>query len=111
MNDESGKTLRDLGMKQAADHSDKVEPDWSIRATNKLKRFLVYWKFPDFTCEEFQQWAYSKGLSHPASPEAWGTLIMNAARSNIICKTGNYRAAKTPVKHARALAVWRKYND
>ena len=83
---------RDAGMARAAEHAERVDPDWPVRA-------LVFVRFYAATHAEFlteDVVAAYLAAGHPPPPDgrAWGPVMQAAARREIIERCG-YDAART----------------
>jgi len=91
---ETGKMLRDNGMKQAVDHADEVTPRWSEEAYKFAKRYILYYEY--FMTEDIREMA-SGIVPDPPSFRAWGAIMVRLAKEGLIRKAGF-----SPVKNAKA---------
>ena len=91
------------GMNQSLDHANRVAPQWSERAYDKLREFC--WLGNDFMTEDVRLWAEETGLDSPPDNRAWGGIVNRAVRENMIVRVG-YGNSKTG--HMRPMPVWRK---
>jgi hypothetical protein len=94
------------GMNQAVDHADRVSPEWSERAYDKL--FEYAWLGVDFMTEDVRLWAEQVGLDSPPDNRAWGAVVNKAVREHLIERVG-YGNAKTG--HMRPMPIWRKCHE
>ena len=99
---------RDEGMALASGKADRVEPGWNEKALEYMKLFLGSWPLDEFTGEEAQMWMLNHGLTRPASNNAWGMVLRNAAKRGLIAKTEKATQSQKPEAHARLIPVWRK---
>jgi hypothetical protein len=91
------------GMNQAVDHANRVSPEWSNRAYEKLQEFALLGN--EFMTEDVRLWADKNGLDSPPDNRAWGAVVNKAVRANLIERVG-YGNAKTG--HMRPMPVWKK---
>jgi hypothetical protein len=75
----------------AADHSDRIESDWTVRATQMLVAYAHEVARP-FLVEEARRWALEHGLPEAVEPRAWGAVTQRASRDGVIEAAG-YRSA------------------
>lgn len=95
-----------LGMQQAVDHADRVEPDWSEEAYHALCRAAVlfaceFGRSTPFTIEMLRQ---RMTIASPTDERAWGGVTQRAAREQIITKTGH--AAPAASSHGSPKPLW-----
>lgn len=76
----------DLGMARAAEHADRVEPDWSERAFAELHLYCQ--PGAEFTAEEARAAMHANGLPYPPDGRAWGGVFKRAASRGLIVKIG-----------------------
>ena len=110
MFDSEGKVLRDIGMQQAVDHAERVEPGWKESAYRYLENFLTYagrYGIKSFMAEDIRAWAHQNGLNRPPHNRAWGSVIMKAAKRGLIVKIG-IGQVKNPAAHSANAAIWRR---
>lgn len=98
----TARTRRDVGMKRAGDHADRVSLEWRETAWQLLVMYLVGHR-EDFLAEQFVAWA-SPMIVRPPDPRAWGCVLMMARRRGTIVKVG-YRPAATSNMSPKCL--WR----
>lgn len=75
----------------AAQHSDRMEPDWTVRATQMLVAYAHETRRP-FLVEEARRWALEHGLPEAIEPRAWGAVTQRARRDGVI-EVAGYRSA------------------
>jgi hypothetical protein len=105
--EEQARVARDAGIAQVQSNN----PDWFALAMIELQEIAKHgsrdWANIDtFTGETIRQ-MISPLVGHPASPNAWGALIMAAIKKKMIEPTGQYVAMKAERSHARKTAVYR----
>ena len=105
--DFTGPQLRDAGISLAAESAENKQPGWNEKAYQMLLQFIQ--TSDDFMCEDFRQWAYSKGLSEPPSHRAFGSVITKASRANVITHVG-YKSVSNAKAHCANASVWRANN-
>jgi hypothetical protein len=103
MNYTNARLGAERGMNQAVDHANRVAPNWSTRAYEKL--FEYAWLGNDFMTEDVRLWAEQTGLDSPPDNRSWGAVINKAVRANLIERVG-YGNSKTG--HMRPMPIWRK---
>lgn len=103
MNYTNARLGAERGMNQAVDHANRVAPQWSTRAYDKL--FEYAWLGNDFMTEDVRLWAEETGLDMPPDNRSWGAVINRAVRENLIERVG-YGNSKTG--HMRPMPIWRK---
>lgn len=96
--------MADEGMKQAVDHADAVDENWSGRAYELFVRYARTRRL--FMTEDARVWAHEQGLAHPPDKRAWGAVTNRAVRAGIICRD-HYEKTKIPPAHATPRPVWR----
>ena len=57
---------------------------------------------------EDMRWLVTKALGKPHHHNAWGALIGQAVKRNMLAKTGERRKMRGPKNNARETAVYRK---
>lgn len=111
MFDREGKVLRDIGMQQAVDHAEQVEPGWKDLAYRYLQRFLNEYVprlgLQSFMAEDIRAWAHEQGLGRPPTARAWGGIIAKAANRGLIVKIG-VQQVKNKTAHCANANLWRK---
>jgi hypothetical protein len=95
---ELARELRDEGIVRAAEHS--KEGHWRSTADTAVAYLARSGR--DFDVEDVRD----LGVTEPASPKAWGSVFLAAARRGEIRKVG-YRATTRWKAHARPVALWR----
>lgn len=103
----SGSALRDLGMQQAQDHAEAVNPGWSERAMAMLVRYLKQMQDTQFQNEDFRVWAEREGLATPPHLRAYGSIMAKARKAGMIRAVG-YEAVDNPTAHQAFARVWEK---
>lgn len=84
---------RDVGIAQAEDHANGVDPSWSEDAYSILEQFCRQATAP-FIIEEVRAFADGRGFFSPTDERAWGGVIRRAAAKGLIRKIG-YAPAKS----------------
>ncbi|WP_066807163.1 hypothetical protein [Sphingomonas asaccharolytica] len=93
-----------IGIKQAVDHADRVDPGWSDRAFEMLEGYAL--THFEFMTEEVRVWATEAGLPPPPDGRAWGAVTLRAAKAKLIV-VSRYQNTRVPPAHAAPRAVWR----
>ncbi len=101
---ESGSILRDHGISQAIDHADRESPNWSGKALDMLRRYLVE-VGGEFQAEEVRQFSVKNGLEEPPHLRAWGGVFVRAKHMGLIHCIG-IRPVSTPTSHCANASVW-----
>ena len=97
--------LARAGMRQAVDHADAEQPNWSARAADILRRYALV--TPEFMAEDVRAYAHKvEHLPTPPEPRAWGAVVNAAVRNGIIARD-RYALTKIPPAHATPRPVWR----
>jgi len=94
---------RDTGIKRAIDHANAVDPSWRERALEYLKAYPKH----QFQVEEVRTWAEQQGFTAPPTPRAWGAVIRDAKKQNLVIHVG-HRPTKNPKAHRALASVWEK---
>lgn len=94
---------RDVGMAQAVDHADAVDPSWSDVAMEYVKVFAR--RGCEFMGEDVRTYAQERGMPEPPDRRAWGAVLVRAAKRGLI-KRLRYEPCKDPRSHASPSAVW-----
>jgi|SRR5688572_2022080 len=98
---------RDKGIKQATDHANAVNKDWSEKALAKLKEFISFHTEP-FQAEEVRSFAaMDDEFPLPPHERAWGGVIKSAAFQRLIRKIG-LAPTKNVKSHCANAALWQK---
>lgn len=100
----SARELAEDGMIRAVEHADRVEPEWSERASSLLRDYAQF--NPEFMTESLRVWAHRMGLPLPPDPRAWGAVVNKAVRDGLIVRD-RYEMTKIPPAHATPRPVWR----
>jgi hypothetical protein len=96
--------LRDEGIARAENKTERGDPGWKDRAMD----FLNLYRPPGaFMAEQFREWAYSQGLSKPASERCWGGVFQRASREGLLQQAG-FGVLQTPGQHKCPGRLWRK---
>lgn len=99
-----GQEARNIGINQAYDHANKVEPSWGDKAYLYLKKYISL-SSNEFMTEDIRK--SSEGiLNEPPSKRAWGAVIVRAKREGIIEHNG-YRSVSNKKAHATPASVWK----
>lgn len=94
-----GKSLRDAGMQQAAEHADREYDGWQDIA---LAAFREYARtHVTFTTEDVR--TANTNVPVPPDKRAWGTVARRAVKESIVQKIGMVQA-KSPTVHAMYVA-------
>lgn len=107
-----GAAARDSAIAQAADHAERVSPDWNAEAYRHLCEFIDWRRLirrefrVSFMVEEARSYAESQGLPAPPDPRAWGGVVGRAVRERKI-KLDGYGQSNNPQAHRRPTAIWR----
>lgn len=99
----TGADLRDHGIEQATRHANDECQNWSDQAFEFLKRYVV--DVAEFQAEDVRQASIGQ-VPEPPHLRAWGSVIIRAAKRNIIKKVG-IAAVTNPTAHCANAAVWR----
>jgi hypothetical protein len=83
---------------------DNEPPPWIDDALALLRRFVA--DRQSFIGEDFRVYAALHGLRQPHHHNAWGALMMTAAKRGICCPTDQTRQMCTSKSHARRSPVW-----
>ena len=95
---EAARDARDIGMQQALDHAERVQPDWKREAYAALVAFAE--SHAQFTSEDFRA---GSSVSSPTTPKAFGPVFKRAARAGVIVKRG-FTTAKE--RHLSPCPLW-----
>jgi len=98
-----GEILKDFGMNAAIQNACSDEPDWKEQAI----AFVAKYPKTRFQTEDIRNWAYTNGLVRPPSDRAWGSVIVEAKKQNMIVFDG-YEKVSNPKAHRTPACVWRK---
>lgn len=107
MSNEQARAERDAGIQVAADHANRVIPDWQEAAYASLQHYL--WAMGSghtFTSEDFREVAHRHGLPKPPHLRAYGYPFQRAAKAGLIVKAGHTTARAAHV-HCSILTLWR----
>jgi hypothetical protein len=97
-----GKQLKERGMQKAVDHANQVHTDWSEKAFEFLKSFIIEHK--KFLAEDVRYYSAGK-VPEPPSQRAWGSVIVRAAKAGLIRRVG-YEQVKNVKAHRANASVW-----
>lgn len=104
----TGTQLRDAGMKLASESAEQDSWGWNETAYQLLTEFVKTKNYYDeWMCEEFREFAMEKGLPEPPSKRAFGSVIIKAAKNNLVQKIG-YGITTNPKCHATPATLWAK---
>lgn len=105
---DKGEVLRDAGMQQAIDNAEQETPNWSDLALDMVRAFIRAYPDLEFMTEDVREWAHNhKGLPETSSKRAWGSVIIRAAKLDLIVKV-RIGQVKNPTAHCANANVWRK---
>lgn len=99
---QQGRALRDEGINRAAEHAERVEPDWKDIAYDAFCRIAR--QHQEFTTEQARH--LSRVVPDPPDKRAWGQVARRAVRAGIIEKAG-YAVADDPKVHRNVVTLWR----
>lgn len=102
----TGDELRDIGMKQALDHANQINDNWSKEAYRYLTVFLRY-NSGEFMTENFRAYCEKYNLPTPPSLRAYGSIMVQAQRNGLIKSLG-YSSVKNPKAHSTPATIWIK---
>ncbi len=94
------------GMRRALLSAESKNPDWAAQALDMLRRFIASHSDP-FMVEDVRAFAYREGLPHPDRDQAWGAIVVRAAKMGIIVNVG-VAVAKDPTRHRGYTALWQR---
>lgn len=97
----TGAELRDKGVAKVLSAADLK---WQSDVLYIIDQFAK--KGKAFTAEDVRQAAENCGLPQPHHPNAWGGMLITAARRKTIKRTGNFRRSSRPDRHAGLLTEW-----
>ena len=104
---EQAELFKDEGMERAKEHADRECYEWSLKAMDCLKEFLEFIEKP-FMTEDVRAYAHGPcNLEIPPSSRAWGSIMTNAARNNLITMIG-YHKTTNPKAHRTPASLWIK---
>jgi len=84
--EELARQRRDTGMHRAADHAERVYPDWQDRAVGYVRLHATV--HTQFMAETVRAVAEADGLTLPPDGRAWGAVMRRAQREGIIRADG-----------------------
>lgn len=93
---------RDVGIAQAEQHAESVDPGWKDVAFGMLQEFCNARRGCRFTSEDVRRWCELRGFESPV-PKAWGGIFQKAARRQLIRKTGTAIARQ---RHGSPCPQW-----
>jgi hypothetical protein len=96
-----GKAARDEGIRRVAVNAG----EWRERASEMIEGLAR--RLPDFTADEVREEAERVGLGEPHHFNAWGAVMMAAARRGLIRKTMTVRPSQRKEAHGHCNPVWR----
>ncbi len=97
----TGAELRDKGVAKVLSAADlKWQSDVLYIIDQLVKRGKA------FTAEDVRAAAENCGLPQPHHPNAWGGMLITAARRKTIKRTGNFRRSSRPDRHHGLLTEW-----
>lgn len=100
--EELARARRDLGIARAADHADRVSPEWKAKALAQVKAYAAL--HPHFLAEHARGFAEANGLPAAVEPRAWGNVMRCAAFAGFIVADG-YAPANSSNRSPKTL--WR----
>lgn len=89
-------------IERSVSHADAVIPSWSEKAYNLLREYISTYRV--FQCEDFRKWCIGS-LKEPPSKRAFGSVILKAAKENLITRIG-YEKVKNIKAHQTPASVW-----
>jgi len=99
---ETGKELRDEGIKKSLEHADEKIENWSKSAYDFLKEFAKSNK--QFLVEDVRL-ASAGVVDEPPSKRAWGGVIVMARKNGVVKKIG-YKEVSNPLAHRTPATLW-----
>lgn len=102
-----GENRRDAGMQEAVDHADDVTPQWSQKAFNLFIQYTKeYRPRHQFQAEDFRVWCeQGKKIPDPPSKRAYGSIMVMAAKRNLIRSIG-HATVKNVTAHRCFATLW-----
>jgi hypothetical protein len=94
---------RDAGMAKAEHTAEERHPGWKDEAVEFVRRFALTHKH--FHCEEVAAFAAREGFTAPASPRAWGPVMMKAATLRYVVSKGLVKK-KSARSHQTPAVLW-----
>ncbi len=98
----TGEVLRDEAIAKVSEHNET----WMELAIRSAQQFML--EKDDFTGEDIRFYC-SWNIGCPKHPNAYGALINTLLKRKIIKPTGEYRAMRDSMSHARRTPVYQKY--
>lgn len=99
----TGTTLKNLGIKRAVDHANVQVSGWSDQAYNYLLDYAR--SHEEFMIEEVRE--SSKGIIPvPPNTRAWGGVAVRASKSGVIERKG-FRTVKNAKAHCTPATLWK----
>jgi hypothetical protein len=107
----TARTERDHGIKIAVDHADDIIPKWSDQALAFVGKYCEIHE-NCFVTNELREWAEQNGLPEPPTRMAWGSVMVQAKKKNLIEKMGFTQGIypDRPNTHMQTVTMWRS-ND
>lgn len=99
---DSGKELKEQGIKQAIDHAEEVIPTWGEQA---YKFFYNYAEKNRVFMTEDVRMASEGIIEEPPSKRAWGAIVRKAKKNNIIEFSG-FGKVSNPKAHQATASAW-----
>jgi hypothetical protein len=99
-----GRALAEDGAQRAADHAERVTPNWNERAYALALQYLEPGK--EFLTEEARAYATNNGLPPAPDSRAWGHVIKRLSKDGRVvpCGTAQSRNASA---HKGFVTLWR----
>lgn len=96
------RAARDEGMQRAADHAERVTPQWLETAFAFLTTYAR--THEKFISEDVSDASKAWGMIQPPTDRAWGSVYVRAVKSGIIVQDGAGRSRR---RHASICPLWR----
>jgi hypothetical protein len=101
----NGITLRDKGIRKAAQHAEDLHEGWQTKALDWLYCYAYKRADNPFTGEMVREAA--RGIvPEPPSLRAWGSVLLSAARRGWIRQVG-WAKVSNPKAHRTPAALWK----
>jgi len=103
--------LAEEAMRRAVEHANRVSQKWSERALSLVVEYAT--RHESFRTEHVRVSAELSGFEVPPSRRAWGSVMVVAARKNIIRRSGFAMSAQQGNSHPTPVAFWKSliYHD
>ena len=84
---------RNRGMRSAIRHANDDSPGWQSRAVEFVRQYAV--NNAEFMAEAARIWSELRGLPLPPTKKAWGPVMKQAEKENIVRAAGAAPAASS----------------